>query len=185
MSSIRALQRGHAIFSRFLGLGSRDTTQTFPATLRATTHCWVRWLQPGPFEMGWCQSVVNFVQRRPSHRCKLWAMGIGAWASLVLGAARHADHLVPHGVRFDPETKRVLGLALEIVCLGLRVGDCDDGVKQAIAAKLIALVKAGECNPDILCEQVLTDIRQGESQDVTATLPPPHASLPAHLDFSS
>jgi hypothetical protein len=30
--------------------------------------------------------------------------------------------------------------------------------KQAIATKLIALAKAGERNPDILCEEVLKDI---------------------------
>jgi hypothetical protein len=41
-----------------------------------------------------------------------------------------------------------------------RTGDCDDGVKQAIATKLIALGKAGERNPDILCEEVLKDIRR-------------------------
>jgi hypothetical protein len=32
-------------------------------------------------------------------------------------------------------------------------------IKQAIATKLIALAKAGENNPDILCEEVLKDIR--------------------------
>jgi hypothetical protein len=63
------------------------------------------------------------------------------------------------GERFDLETTRVLGVALEMVCIGLRTGDCDDGVKQAIATKLIALAKAGERNPDILCEEVLKDIR--------------------------
>jgi hypothetical protein len=35
----------------------------------------------------------------------------------------------------------------------------DDGVKQAIATKLIALTRTGERNPDILCEGVLKDIR--------------------------
>jgi hypothetical protein len=64
------------------------------------------------------------------------------------------------GHSFDPETTRALGVALEMVCIGLRTGDCDDGVKQAIATKLIALAKAGERNPDILCEEVLKDIRQ-------------------------
>jgi predicted transcriptional regulator len=37
-------------------------------------------------------------------------------------------------------------------------GDCDDGVYRAIATKLIALAKAGERSPDMLCEQALTDI---------------------------
>ena len=43
--------------------------------------------------------------------------------------------------------------------VGFAVG-CDDGVKQAIATKLIALAKTGERNPDILCEEVLKDIRR-------------------------
>jgi hypothetical protein len=65
-----------------------------------------------------------------------------------------------NGERFDPESTRVLSVALEMVCIALRVGDCDDGVKQAIATKLIAVVKAGERNPDIVCEEALKDIRQ-------------------------
>ena len=65
-----------------------------------------------------------------------------------------------NGERFDPESTRVLSVALEMVCIALQVGDCDDGVKQAIATKLIALVKAGERNPDIVCEEALKDIRQ-------------------------
>jgi hypothetical protein len=35
-----------------------------------------------------------------------------------------------NGVLFDPETKRVLGVAFEMVCIALRTGDCDDGVKH-------------------------------------------------------
>ena len=65
-----------------------------------------------------------------------------------------------NGERFDLETQRVLSVALEMVCVTLRTGDCDDGVKQSIATKLIALAKAGELNPDTLCEEVLKDIRQ-------------------------
>ena len=53
---------------------------------------------------------------------------------------------------FDLETKRVLGRALEMVCLALRTGDCDDHVKQAIANKVIALAKTGERNPEVLCD---------------------------------
>jgi hypothetical protein len=63
------------------------------------------------------------------------------------------------GERFDLEGERVLRLAFEMVCLALRTGNCDDGVEQAIATKLIAVAKAGERNPDILCEEVLKDIR--------------------------
>ena len=64
-----------------------------------------------------------------------------------------------NGERFGAETRRVLGVALEITCLALQVGDCDDGVRQAVATKLIDLAKAGESNPDIMCERVLEEIR--------------------------
>ena len=64
-----------------------------------------------------------------------------------------------NGERPDPETKRVLGVAFEMTCIALRAEDSDDSVKQAIAAKIIDLAKAGERNPDILCEQALKDIR--------------------------
>jgi len=47
-----------------------------------------------------------------------------------------------------------------MVCITLRTGDCDDYVKQAVATKLIALAKAGERNPDRLCEEAVKDIRR-------------------------
>ena len=65
-----------------------------------------------------------------------------------------------NGEKFDSETTRVLGVALELVCVALLVGDCADDVKQAIANKIISLAKTGERNPDVLCEQVLKDIRR-------------------------
>jgi hypothetical protein len=69
-----------------------------------------------------------------------------------------------NGERFDPEDKRILGIAFEMVCIALRIGDSDDGVKQAIANKIIELAKAGEHNPDILCEQALKEIRRPPPQ---------------------
>ena len=51
-----------------------------------------------------------------------------------------------------------------MVCIALRVGDCDDGVKQAIASKIIEFAEAGERNPHILCEQVLKDIRSAAAE---------------------
>jgi hypothetical protein len=65
-----------------------------------------------------------------------------------------------NGARFDPETTRVLGLALEVVCLALRIGDSDDDVRQAIATKIIERLTAGERNLGVLCEQVLKAIRE-------------------------
>jgi hypothetical protein len=76
-----------------------------------------------------------------------------------------------NGQNFDPETKRVLALALEMVCITVRTGDCDDHVKQAIANKLIALAKAGERNPDVLCEQALDEICRPQRDLEKATAP--------------
>ena len=67
-----------------------------------------------------------------------------------------------NGERPDPETKRVLGVAFEMTCVALRAEGSDDFVKQAIANKIINLAKAGERNPDILCEQALNHIRRPE-----------------------
>ena len=66
--------------------------------------------------------------------------------------------------RLCPETKHILGVAFEMVCIALRIEDSDDGVKQAIATKIIELVKSGERNPDTLCEQALKDIRSPPPQ---------------------
>jgi hypothetical protein len=64
------------------------------------------------------------------------------------------------GERFDPETKRVLGVAFELIRISLRTGDCDDDVYRAIARKLIELNKAGEHNPEVLCDQALKAFSQ-------------------------
>ena len=57
----------------------------------------------------------------------------------------------------DPETKRVLGVALEKtrVFLGL----ADDFADGIIAKRLIELAKAGECNPDLLCQGAIEQLR--------------------------
>jgi hypothetical protein len=65
-----------------------------------------------------------------------------------------------NGEPLDQETVRILGVAFEQVCIGLRTGDCADDVKQAIANKLIELAKTGERNPDQLCERALENIRE-------------------------
>ena len=62
--------------------------------------------------------------------------------------------------QFDQETVRILGVAFEQVCIGMRTGDCADDVKQAIANKIIELAKTGERNPDLLCERALKGIRE-------------------------
>jgi hypothetical protein len=50
----------------------------------------------------------------------------------------------------DPETKRVLGVALEKTRVSL--GLADDFANGIIAKRIVELAKAGERNPDLLCE---------------------------------
>ena len=57
----------------------------------------------------------------------------------------------------DPETKRVLGVALEKTRVSL--GLADDFADGIIAKRLIELAKAGECNPDLLCQGAIEQLR--------------------------
>ena len=61
--------------------------------------------------------------------------------------------------RFDRETARVMGVAFEMTCVALRIVGADDDAYQLIANKIIKLAKAGERNPDLLCERTLDDVR--------------------------
>ena len=57
----------------------------------------------------------------------------------------------------NPETKRVLGVALEMTRVSLGLGDnFADGI---IAKRIVELAKAGECNPDLLSEGALEQLR--------------------------
>jgi hypothetical protein len=58
----------------------------------------------------------------------------------------------------DPETKRVLRVALEKTRVSL--GLADDFANGIIAKRIIELAKAGERNPDLLCEGALKKLRQ-------------------------
>jgi len=78
-----------------------------------------------------------------------------------------------NGEDFDPETTRVLGVALEMTCAALRT---DDVKQEAIASKIIALAKAGKCNADLICEQVLKDIVKQAIADKIIDLAKAHAA---------
>jgi len=57
----------------------------------------------------------------------------------------------------DPETKRVLHVALEMTrgALGL----ADDFANGLIAKQIVELARAGERHPDVLCEGALKQLR--------------------------
>ena len=62
--------------------------------------------------------------------------------------------------KFDPETKRVMGVGFEMACAALQLGDQSNLINERIAKRIIELAKAGELNPDLLCESVLSEFRQ-------------------------
>ena len=60
-----------------------------------------------------------------------------------------------NGQRFDAETIRVMGLAYELTLISLRLFDRGDIANDVVAHKIIELAKAGERDPERLCEAVL------------------------------
>ena len=63
------------------------------------------------------------------------------------------------GNKFDPETIRTLGLAFEMALIALRLRDRGDLANEIVAQKIIALAKAGERDPERLCDDVLKEFR--------------------------
>jgi len=61
-------------------------------------------------------------------------------------------------LEFDPETKRVMGVAFEMarIVLERQWGDHADTI---LAGRIVALANAGERNLDALCEQSLNGLR--------------------------
>ena len=68
------------------------------------------------------------------------------------------------GSSFGPETKRVMGVAFEKAREALQLGDRGNLANERIAKKIIELAKAGELNPDLLCESVLREFRRRAPQ---------------------
>jgi hypothetical protein len=63
------------------------------------------------------------------------------------------------GTSFDPETRRVIGVAFEMTRTALHLSGRGDGANEIIAKRIIELAKTGERNPDLLCEGVLKEFR--------------------------
>jgi hypothetical protein len=77
------------------------------------------------------------------------------------------EHVMPiteflDGYKFDPETRRVMGLAFEMARAALRLSDRRDPVIEILAKKIIALAKDGLHDPNLLCEWVLADLRKSK-----------------------
>jgi hypothetical protein len=67
--------------------------------------------------------------------------------------------IIPYldGQQFEPETKRVMGVAFEMAKAALRLEDRGDAVVTGLH-KIIELAMGGELNPDLLCERALASI---------------------------
>jgi hypothetical protein len=64
------------------------------------------------------------------------------------------------GHRFDPETIRLMGIAFEMALVAFqRTEGIVNPTRDAVAQKIIDLVKAGERDPDRLCEAALQALR--------------------------
>jgi hypothetical protein len=65
-----------------------------------------------------------------------------------------------NGDQFDPETTRVMGVAFEMARAAMRLTDQPDpnNNTELVANRIIALAKAGERNPDALCERALAGL---------------------------
>jgi hypothetical protein len=87
------------------------------------------------------------------------------------------------GHSFDGETVRLMGIAFEMALGSLRATpDHADPVREAVARKIIELAKAGERDPERLCEGALKDLRSAVSDP---NPPRPRASRPAPPGSSS
>jgi len=64
------------------------------------------------------------------------------------------------GSYFDPEATRVMGVAFDMAREALQLDDRRNLANERIAKKIIELAKAGELNPELLCESVLREFRQ-------------------------
>ena len=60
----------------------------------------------------------------------------------------------------DPEVRRVVGVAFEMARIALSLAERPAIANEIIAKRIIELAKAGERNPDILCEGVLKEFRE-------------------------
>ena len=59
------------------------------------------------------------------------------------------------GEKFDPEVKRVMGLAYEMARVALRLADHRNNLSETVAKTIIELARAGERDPNWLCELAL------------------------------
>jgi hypothetical protein len=63
------------------------------------------------------------------------------------------------GYGFDPEARRVMGIAYEMAWTAFPLQNRTERLKESVAEKIIALAKEGLRDPNLLCEWTLDDLR--------------------------
>jgi hypothetical protein len=88
------------------------------------------------------------------------------------------------GHKFDFETVRLLGIAFEMAIVVLQQGDgIVSPTREVVAQKIIELAKAGERDPERLCDGALKATQPMAPVLISDPSPlPPHASPPAQPD---
>jgi len=84
------------------------------------------------------------------------------------------------GERFDPETTRLLGIAFETAIQALHNWGVIDPPRETIARAIIEFAKAGERDPERLCDLTLEACSKPMVGDPKSL--PPHASPPVLPD---
>ena len=65
------------------------------------------------------------------------------------------------GHSFDHETRRIMGVALEMARgAALQFADRTNPITEMLAGRIIALAKEGLRDPNLLCEWALDDLRK-------------------------
>jgi hypothetical protein len=88
------------------------------------------------------------------------------------------------GHRFDADTARLLGVAFEMALVAIQHADgLVAPTRDAVAQKIIELAKAGERDPERLCDEALKATQPMAPVIISDPSPlPPHASPPAQPD---
>jgi hypothetical protein len=84
------------------------------------------------------------------------------------------------GLRFDPEAIRLMGIAFEMALVALqRTDGIVNPTRDAVAQKIIDLAKAGERDPERLCDAALQALRPSPRVIISdpSPLPPPASPL--------
>ena len=102
-----------------------------------------------------CKRAAPFVSNRPDEVPKKCTMNPARRLPIPMPIRPHLD-----GHKFDPETIRVMGLAFEMALVALQRADRGDLANEIIAQKIMELAKAGERDPERLCEGVLQEFRR-------------------------